>query len=162
MTERSGPALPMTRAEREEARRIRRAERRRQELEKRVRRPWLIFRKIIKRYVYEDAARAATSLDDFGDPYYGGGLDRLLESLREADLSFCGRMLTQRAIVLALRQRLLVEDLRKRDPQFFETPLTPPIVVTGLPRTGTTLLHRLLAQDPASRAPPLEELITPI
>ena len=162
MTGKSGPALPLTRGGRKEERRIRRAERRRRDLKKRLRRPWLIFRKLIKRHVFEDAACAATGLEDFGDQYYGSGLDRLLDSLRQADLSFCGRMMTQRAIVTALKQRLLIQDLRKRIPQFFESALLPPVIVTGLPRTGTTLLHRLLAQDPASRAPSLEELIAPI
>jgi hypothetical protein len=152
----------MTNAGRGETRRIRREERQRKRIEKRIRKPWLLFRKVIKRPAYEETAIAATGLDDFGDEYYGSGFDRLLESLREANLTFLGRMMTQRAIVLALKQRLLIEDLRKREPQFFEAPLIPPIIVTGLPRTGTTLLHRLLAEDPASRAPELAELIAPV
>jgi hypothetical protein len=152
----------MSDAGRHEVRRVRQAERRRKQIEKRIRKPWLIFRSMIKRPAYEEAAIAATGLRDFGNPYYGSGLDRLLESLREANLTFLGRMMTQRAIILALKQRLLIEGLRQRNPQFFKAKLIPPIIVTGLPRTGTTLLHRLLAQDPSSRAPPLEELIAPV
>jgi hypothetical protein len=147
-------------ADRKRAKRDREA-RRRNRLKKRLRRPWLIFRKLMRREVYEEAAIAATGLDDFGGKYYGAGLDRLIESLREADLTFFGRLMTQRAIVLALKQRLLIEGLRENDPQVFAGRLIPPIIVTGLPRTGTTLLHRLLASDPALRAPMLEELLVP-
>src|SRR3954447_25299561 len=128
MTEVKRPAPSLRGAEHEEQRRLRRAARRRREFKQRVRRPWLIFRKLIKRPVFEDAACAAAGLDDFGDPYYGRGFDELLESLREADLTFCGRMMIQRAIIGALKQRLLIEDLRKRTPQLFETPLLPPLI----------------------------------
>jgi hypothetical protein len=142
--------------------RTRRTERRRKSALKKLRRPWLMFRHRMRRPLLEDAARAATGLGDFGDPYYAEGLDVLLESLREAELTYFGRMMTQRGILLALKQRLLIADLRRRDPSFFERKLLPPIVVTGLPRTGTTLLHRLLAADQRLRAPILSELLAPI
>lgn len=152
----------MTRAERSDLRRSRQ-ERRRRRQERRVRKPWIIFRRRLDRDLFENTAIAATGLDDFGKEYYGAGLDILLTSLRrEAELTFLGSIMNQRAIVLALKQRLLLEDLRKRDPDFLKREILPPIIVTGLPRTGTTLVHRLLAEDPASRAPLLRELVTPI
>jgi Sulfotransferase family len=142
--------------------RARRAGRRRKSALKKLRRPWLMFRHRMRRPLLEDAARASTGLGDFGDDYYAEGLEVLLESLREAELTYFGRMMTQRGILLALKQRLLIQDLRRRDPAFFERELLPPIVVTGLPRTGTTLLHRLLAANQSLRAPVLSELLAPI
>jgi hypothetical protein len=153
---------PVTEAHRERAKKKRQSERRRKQIAKRLRKPWLIFRHRMRRSMLEDAARAATGLDDFGDRYYASGLERLLDSLRESELTFLGRIMTQRSVLLALKQRLLITDLRRRDRRFFDRALPPPIIVTGLPRTGTTLLHRLLADDPALRAPILSELIAPI
>jgi hypothetical protein len=138
----------------------RQAERRRKQFKKRLRRPWLIFRHRMRRYLLEPAATRATGLRDFGDDYYASGLDTLLDSLRDAELTFLGRMITQRAVVLGLKQRLLITEMRKRRPEFFTGTITPPIIVTGLPRTGTTLLHRLLAEDPELRAPTLGELVS--
>jgi hypothetical protein len=152
----------MTQGDRVQTKSDRQAARRRRQLKKRLRRPWLVFRHRMRREMLEDAARQATGLDDFGHDYYAVGLDRLLDSLRESNLTYIGRMMTQRASLLALKQRLLITDLHKRDPQFFDGKLIPPIIVTGLPRTGTTLLHRLLAEDPDSRAPILSELIAPV
>src|SRR5262249_47453909 len=157
----TAPFRLMTASDPQRAKPNRKAERQRRQFRKNLRRPWLIFRMRFRREIYEEAAISATRLDDFGDDYYRSGLDRLIESLRGAGLTFIGRMMTQRSIVLALKQRLLIEDRRKRDRHFFEKKIIPPIIVTGLPRTGTTLLHRLLAVDPCSRAPVLEELIAP-
>ncbi|MGE0239813.1 MAG: sulfotransferase, partial [Parvibaculaceae bacterium] len=109
------------------------------------------------------AARRSTGYDDFGDPYYRTGLRVLLRSLRrDADLTFIGRMLLERSIALALEQRLLIQHLRKTAPDVFAGPLPPPVIITGMPRSGTTFLHRLLAADPAFRAPTLGELVEPV
>lgn len=112
---------------------------------------------------YCQAARRATGLDDFGDPYYRSGLRILLRSLRrDVRLTFIGRTLLRRSITLALEQRLLIQESRKTEPELFAAPLLPPIVITGMPRSGTTFLHRLLAADEAMRAPTLRELIEPV
>ena len=84
----------------------------------------------------------------------------LLRSLRrEVGLTVIGRMMLRRSIQVALEQRLLIQHLRKAEPGIFAKPLLPPIVITGMPRSGTTFLHRLLAVDPAMRAPTLSELV---
>lgn len=105
-------------------------------------------------------ARRATGCDDFGAPYYREGLRILLRTLRrEVQLTMIGRLMVKRSIALALEQRLLIQKLRQAEPQTFTAPLLPPIVITGMPRSGTTFLHRLLAADPALRAPTLGELV---
>jgi hypothetical protein len=65
-------------------------------------------------------------------------------------------------IIGALINRLLLTEACKRTPAVFRRPLKPPIIVLGLPRSGTTYLHRLLAMDPAHRAVPWWELARPL
>jgi hypothetical protein len=109
------------------------------------------------------AAMAATGLSDFGHPHYLDGLRAFIESAdRDAHLNAIGRQYAIGIAELFLRNRLLLAHTRTTAPHVFEQPLLPPIIVFGLPRTGTTLLHRLLALDPAHRAIPLWELLRPI
>lgn len=112
---------------------------------------------------YEALASGHTGLEDFGDPYFRDGLDLLLQSLAgDVSLTFIGRMMLRRAILTALEQRLQLADLRQREPKRLVAPLHPPLIVTGLPRSGTTYLHRLLAEDPRLYAPPLWHLVAPV
>jgi hypothetical protein len=109
------------------------------------------------------AARRSTGYDDFGDPYYRTGLRVLLRALRrDVSLTFMGRMMLRRSIAIALEQRLMIQHLRKTEPGIFTAPMLPPVVITGMPRSGTTFLHRLLAVDPSMRAPVLNELLEPV
>ncbi|WP_119389861.1 sulfotransferase family protein [Taklimakanibacter lacteus] len=109
------------------------------------------------------AACRATGLSDFGDPYYRSGLRILLRSLRrDAKLTLIGRRMLERSITIALEQRLLIQELRKTQPEIFTAPLLPPVIITGMPRSGTTFLHRLLAVDERMRAPILRELFEPV
>jgi Sulfotransferase family len=109
------------------------------------------------------AAMQETGLTDFGSPYYREGLLPLLDSLEDdAALHFAGRVANREVIVGSLINRLLLTESCKRTPDFFQRPLKPPIIVLGLPRSGTTLLHRLLAMDPAHRAVPWWELARPV
>ncbi|WP_205633062.1 sulfotransferase family protein [Enhygromyxa salina] len=89
---------------------------------------------------------------DFGDAYFEAGLAALTRSLeRDAKLSPMGRQAIYRMIIRNLCMRLrLVADQRER-PQVYARPLTPPILVLGLPRAGTTFLHRLLSAMPGAR-----------
>jgi hypothetical protein len=105
----------------------------------------------------------ASGLTDFGHPHYLDGLRAFVESaVRDANLNAAGRLNACGLVALFLRNRLLLAEERKRRPEVFERPLVPPIIVFGLPRTGTTLLHRMLALDPAHSAVPLWELLRPI
>jgi hypothetical protein len=109
----------------------------------------------------KDEAMRATGLSDFGESVvHANGLEMLTQSLREAArLSMLGSFAMKRHILHALKQRLLLENLRKTEPERFAAPLLPPIIITGLPRSGTTVIHRLLAQHDRLRAPLMRELL---
>jgi hypothetical protein len=95
-------------------------------------------------------ARAKVGLRDFGDESFREPLRRLLDSLRnEAMLNEIG-LATQRArLVDSLATRLLAEDQIRRHPEILAEDLGAPVVIVGLARTGTTMLHRLLGSGPA-------------
>ncbi|HEV7734120.1 MAG TPA: sulfotransferase [Candidatus Binatia bacterium] len=97
-------------------------------------------------------ARAATGLDDFGDPTFRTGLDVLAEALPGARLSDVGTAALQGQIIGYLGERLRIEDWHARHPEIGAQSVTAPVFVTGLPRTGTTALSNLLAADPAARS----------
>ncbi len=100
------------------------------------------------------AATRATRLDDFGPASFRPGLARLVQSLEEdAELNLFGRFMARRQIVELLEQRLRLVDWRNREPGIAAGPTERPLFVLGLPRTGTTLLYGLLAEDTAARAP---------
>jgi hypothetical protein len=104
--------------------------------------------------------------DDFGDAsgYEGWrlGLDRLTDGLvNEARLSAIGVEIAHLDIMRALRNRLGVIAWRKQHPEIASEPITAPIFIVGQPRTGTTILYDLLAQDPDLRAPLTWEVDAP-
>lgn len=94
-----------------------------------------------------------TGLSDFGDRNFRQPLEVLLDSLdREARLHPLGRSIMRGRIVSMLRNRLRIEALYRAHPEIEQVAITRPIVIAGLQRTGTTMLHRLLAADPRARA----------
>jgi hypothetical protein len=109
-----------------------------------------------------DAARDATGLDDFGDDGWREPFGLLLEGLNTtARLHAVGRMLARADIVRSLVNRLEVTAAFDALPALAESTVDAPIFVTGLARSGTSILHELLAQDPALRAPLTWELLYP-
>jgi hypothetical protein len=109
------------------------------------------------------AAVEATALDDFGEPTWQPGLERLVEALRtEAHLHELGEQIASGELVEYLSTRLGIVDWRKAHPDVAEADVTPPIVIVGQARTGTTILHDLLAQDPANRVPLTWEVDRPL
>lgn len=77
-------------------------------------------------------------------------LERLCASLiEEAELNPVGLTMAHGQLVRAVRQRLALGQLWRREPELLHTRLAPPILVVGQMRSGTTRLHRLLAADPA-------------
>ena len=97
---------------------------------------------------FHEAARRATGLEDFGDAEYLEGLRVLLDSLDgEARLNPQGQLATRGMIVEALAARLRSEDGWAAHPEHADFPIGAPLVIIGLPRTGTTALHQLLSQD---------------
>lgn len=97
------------------------------------------------------SAVKACGLDDFGsdDDNYKEALSVLLESYqRDADLTELGSKMQRFFVRNALVARLVSEAAFAQYPQHAEVPIQRPIFVTGLPRTGTTVIHRLLTADP--------------
>jgi hypothetical protein len=108
------------------------------------------------------AAQRRTGLTDFGAPFFRRGLERLVESLeREASLTPLGRVIARRDALRLLENRLLIHDVLRKNPEIERAPIERPLFVVGLPRTGTTILHELLAQDPESRVPMTWEVMHP-
>ncbi|TNC24099.1 sulfotransferase family protein [Amycolatopsis alkalitolerans] len=96
------------------------------------------------------SATRFTGLDDFGTDEHREGLAVLLESYeRDASLTPFGKRVKRAFLRGALVARLLSEAAWKAHPGYADVPVERPIFVTGLPRTGTTALHRLLTADPA-------------
>jgi hypothetical protein len=116
----------------------------------------------LKTDVLLEKARKRTGLTDFGDDSLVSRLELLLRSFREdADLNLIGRICVHSDILRLLCNRLqLVED-RKRYPGIAAEMVRRPLFITGLPRTGSTLLHALLNADPACRAPGVWEVMHP-
>jgi hypothetical protein len=99
------------------------------------------------------AARAARS-DQFGDESFREALPLFLDAIsREADLTWLGRVMCRQSLLGFLQNRLSVYRYRAAHPEIVGVPIERPVFIVGLPRTGTTILHNLLAQDPANRAP---------
>jgi hypothetical protein len=100
----------------------------------------------------EAAARRKTRLDDFGPARYRAPFERLCESyLHDCDLTFLGRVFCHGTLLHALTNRLLIQQALRNDPGICQEEVRRPLFVLGLPRTGTTFLFNLLAQDPACR-----------
>jgi Sulfotransferase family len=98
------------------------------------------------------AAVAQTGLEDFGDDAFREGLEILVRSLRtEARLNARGEAFLYPRIVGHLAQRLQVEDWYRRHPEIDGVEVAAPLFGLGLPRTGSTALSFLLAQDPNAR-----------
>ena len=107
-------------------------------------------------------ARRQTGLSDFGDTSFIGPLTRLLDACHaESALSVVGRSATKWDVVRFLSNLLILQDAAARFPAMNEAPIRRPVFITGLPRSGTTFLHRLMLMDPVNRAPAVWETITP-
>lgn len=104
-----------------------------------------------------------TGLSDFGPRDYEERLDVLLAALAAVpSVTPAGRVVFHAQLVQLLANRLLLVDLLDRHPEIHEIDLAPPIVIVGLPRTGTTHLHNLLAADPGLRSLPYWESLEPV
>ena len=112
-----------------------------------------------------DTARAQSGLDDFGDDgasSWREGLRVFVRALEdEADLNLLGRLMARNDIVRALVNRLEVRGTLARHPQILDERIDAPLLVVGTGRSGTSLLHELLAQDPRHRVARTWELLHP-
>ena len=107
-------------------------------------------------------ARATTGLDDVGDPTVDDRLAAQVAAV-EADtgLTGLGRFIIRKRLVGLYQARLRFEDFVRRHPEALDVELEPPVIVVGLPRSGTTHLVNLLAADRRFRSMPWWEVIEP-
>ena len=104
----------------------------------------------------------AGGLTEFGPGQFVEGLDRFVDSLnRDARLNDVGRFIAEERILLHVNNRLQYVRDRQRYPEIAQVDVVKPVFIVGLPRTGTTILHDILNQDPANRAPLTWELMFP-
>jgi hypothetical protein len=107
-------------------------------------------------------AQRRTGLDDFGDRSFVHPLTRLLNACStESTLGVVGRSATKWDVLRFLTNLLLIQDAIAKHPLIEIQPILRPVFITGLPRSGTTFLHRLMLTDPTNRAPSVWETIYP-
>jgi hypothetical protein len=104
-----------------------------------------------------------TGLDDFGPVDYNEAFRLLLDSGKcDANFHFFGQLAFSILLTKNLTNRLLLIEKMKLAPDIFQKPVRKPIIIIGLPRSGTTFLHRLLDLDPNLKAPQFWEVMRPI
>jgi hypothetical protein len=109
-----------------------------------------------------EGARRTGGLDDFGDGPFLEPLGLFLDSLEnEARLNETGRLIARERALLHIVNRLNYVNDRKLYPEIAGQKIVRPVFIIGFPRTGTTILHDILAQDPDSRAPLTWEVTHP-
>lgn len=109
-----------------------------------------------------EASARAGDLTDLGEPDYVENLERFVQSLEtEGQLNDVGRLIAKERILGHTVSRLHYVNDRKNIPEIAEQRIVKPVFIIGLPRTGTTILHDILAQDPANRAPMTWETMFP-
>ncbi len=107
-------------------------------------------------------AKRRCRLDDFGKGDFFEALSRLLESCqREARLNLIGKIALRTDVLQTLCSRLQMTRDRQLYPKIAQQEIREPLFIVGLPRSGTTLLHNLLAADPEHRCPLMWEVRSP-
>ena len=109
-----------------------------------------------------NAAKSATGLDDFGDDWFVGPLHAWTTDLQQPNLTEFGRSFLRSLAVRDLARRLRVLHTLREHPEVAEVPIPRIVYITGLERSGTTLLHNLLALHPHARALLRWELMEPV
>jgi Sulfotransferase family len=107
-------------------------------------------------------ARRRTGLTEFGETAFLDPLQKFLRACYEdGNLGLVGRVATRWDVVRFLSNLLRLCDEEQRAPAILARPVDRPIFISGLPRSGTTFLHSLLAEDPANLVPRVWQLIHP-
>jgi len=110
-----------------------------------------------------EAARRQTGLSDFGADDFHARLRVWLQAAEEdTDLNALGRLGVFSNCVRYLANRLRVEDVLTRHPEIVQVAIGRPIIVAGLPRSGTTHLVNLIAADSRLRSLPYWESMEPV
>ena len=109
-----------------------------------------------------ETAKRQCGLEDFGSGDFVEALSRLIESCqREAKLNLIGKIALRSDLLRTLCSRLRMERDRQRYSGIARQQIREPLFIVGLPRSGTTTLHMLLATDPEHRAPLTWEVMSP-
>jgi len=113
----------------------------------------------------QTATDSTGGLSDFGDfdgDWHARYLSLIAELERSGKLHALGRLMTRQEILRGLRTRLLLTRARAETPAIAEEKIEAPLVITGPPRSGTSILFELLALDPNARAPRAWEVMHPL
>lgn len=103
-----------------------------------------------------------TGLSDFGENYWVEPFRVMLKAIAtEAELNLVGRLMARSDILMLLENRLLITETRKRNPEIAAERILRPVFITGLARSGTSILFEILSQDPACRVPRSWEALFP-
>jgi len=109
-----------------------------------------------------EAAKRRCGLDDFGDGEFSDALSRLLDSCQdEAQLNLIGKIVLKMDVLETLCTRLQIEWDRQLYPEIAHQKIREPVFILGLPRSGTSALHRLLGADQEHRSPLMWEVRSP-
>ncbi len=108
-----------------------------------------------------EKAQQQTGLSDFGDHWFMASLEAYVSGLDGPQLSKFGREFLARQAVKDLCRRLAIIDCLKQHPEIEDTPIPPILYITGHERSGTTLLHNLLALHTRARFLSRWELMLP-
>jgi len=112
--------------------------------------------------ILEEATKR-TGLSDFGADDFRERLGVWVQAIKEDEgLGPVGRMGVQRDLVRYAANRLRFEDLMRRHPEIDDVEIERPIIIVGLPRSGTTHLLNLIAADQRLRSLPYWESVEPI
>lgn len=107
-------------------------------------------------------ARESTGFHNFGNDYWLDGFHIFIDALNnEADLHLLGRIMARSDILCWLQARLGLEAAYDQNPEIEEEVIDQPVIVTGLPRSGTSILFELLAQDTRFGSPRNWEIMFP-
>ncbi len=109
------------------------------------------------------AATLGTGLTSVRDEQCEESLKVLVDACNsEAGLSLIGRIAARQHLLELLETRFRLVDHWQQNPGILEQRVSSQIIITGLPKSGSTFLHRLLAHDPANRAPRMWEVMFPL
>lgn len=104
----------------------------------------------------------STGLEDFGDELWREPFHVYVKALEEeAQLTLMGRLMARSDVIIWLSTRLQVVDLLKRHPEILNEEILAPMVIVGLPRSGTSILFELLSQDEDVGVPLMWEALQP-
>ena len=121
-----------------------------------------LLRRPLNQAALLETARRQSGLRDFDDESFREPLALLLRCYaQEAELSLVGRQAARWDVIRFASNLLRLHDEERAVPQITRIPITAPIFITGLPRSGTTFLHRLLAEDPANLVPRYWQTVYP-